>query len=336
MVWRGSHQRHTADWREQRGQALNPTPIRVARLWKPGDRYEVPHVPDRQLLEQQQFPPDSVQPPAGRDHWVSTSHPTGLDIRSRGLGNASLVLRQKGQTNVRKGACKKVSDLTLRIKASKLITRAAAARPACLHFPENHNRHPPGQTRPARTGGDPHTAGVWRHPAPAPKPALNAAADAPEAQRDSLCGGGPARGRGQRSAIRCQTRAAHPEHGKARVTKPCAAEPFPVRARADRLSEPLQPVEIDMIVGKDREGFFTNGLTLGAKKCSVIRDSLYVDGDCTMDIRTKSQGGEPTYNVAVGRAGRVLVFVMGKEGVHGGGLNKKAYSMAKYLRDSGF
>lgn len=59
-----------------------------------------------------------------------------------------------------------------------------------------------------------------------------------------------------------------------------------------------------MIVGKDREGFFTNGLTLGAKKCSVIRDSLYVDGDCTMDIRTKSQGGEPTYNVAVGRAGR--------------------------------
>ncbi|XP_017589906.1 PREDICTED: profilin-2 [Corvus brachyrhynchos] len=97
-----------------------------------------------------------------------------------------------------------------------------------------------------------------------------------------------------------------------------------------------QPGEIDMIVGKDREGFFTNGLTLGAKKCSVIRDSLYVDGDCTMDIRTKSQGGEPTYNVAVGRAGRVLVFVMGKEGVHGGGLNKKAYSMAKYLRDSGF
>ncbi|XP_057277841.1 profilin-2 isoform X1 [Pezoporus wallicus] len=108
------------------------------------------------------------------------------------------------------------------------------------------------------------------------------------------------------------------------------------RSRFGSWSGAGPPVEIDMIVGKDREGFFTNGLTLGAKKCSVIRDSLYVDGDCTMDIRTKSQGGEPTYNVAVGRAGRVLVFVMGKEGVHGGGLNKKAYSMAKYLRDSGF
>ncbi|XP_067085945.1 profilin-2-like isoform X1 [Osmerus mordax] len=94
--------------------------------------------------------------------------------------------------------------------------------------------------------------------------------------------------------------------------------------------------EIDILIGKDREGFFTGGLTLGQKKCSVIRDSLHVEGDWTMDIRTKSQGGEPTYNISVGKAGKVLVLVMGKEGVHGGGLNKKAYSMAKYLRDSGF
>ncbi|XP_030289893.1 profilin-2 isoform X2 [Sparus aurata] len=98
----------------------------------------------------------------------------------------------------------------------------------------------------------------------------------------------------------------------------------------------ITPEEIDVLTGKDREGFFTNGLTLGSKKCSVIRDSLLIDGDWTMDIRTKSQGGEPTYNITVGRAGKVLVLVMGKEGVHGGGLNKKAYSMAKYLRDSGF
>ncbi|XP_033507154.1 profilin-2-like isoform X1 [Epinephelus lanceolatus] len=94
--------------------------------------------------------------------------------------------------------------------------------------------------------------------------------------------------------------------------------------------------EIDVLIGKDRETFYTNGLTLGSKKCSVLRDSLHDDGDWTMDIRTKSSGGEPTYNVSVGRAGKVLVLVMGKEGVHGGGLNKKAYSMAKYLRDSGF
>lgn len=94
--------------------------------------------------------------------------------------------------------------------------------------------------------------------------------------------------------------------------------------------------EIDVLIGKDRETFYTSGLTLGAKKCSVLRDSLQDDGDWTMDIRTKSQGGEPTYNISVGKAGKVLVLVMGKEGVHGGGLNKKAYAMAKYLRDSGF
>ncbi len=59
-----------------------------------------------------------------------------------------------------------------------------------------------------------------------------------------------------------------------------------------------------MVVGKDREGFFTSGLTLGSKKCSVIRDSLATDGDWTMDIRTKSQGGEPTYNISVGKAAK--------------------------------
>lgn len=31
-----------------------------------------------------------------------------------------------------------------------------------------------------------------------------------------------------------------------------------------------------------------------------------------------------------------LVFVMGKEGVHGGQLNKKAFHMAEYLRKSGY
>ncbi|KAM6921447.1 profilin-2 isoform 1-T1 [Xenentodon cancila] len=98
----------------------------------------------------------------------------------------------------------------------------------------------------------------------------------------------------------------------------------------------ITPDQIDVLVGKDREGFFTSGLTLGSKKCSVIRDSLHVENDFTMDIRTKSQGGEPTYNVSVGKAGKALVIVMGKEGVHGGKLNKKAFEMADYLRKAGY
>ncbi|XP_051874365.1 profilin-2-like isoform X2 [Pristis pectinata] len=98
----------------------------------------------------------------------------------------------------------------------------------------------------------------------------------------------------------------------------------------------VTPPEIDVLVGKDRQSFFTNGLVLGGRKCSVIRDSLFVDGDCTMDIRTKSQAGEPTYNVSVGRAGKTLVVVMGKKSVHGGVVNKKTFTMATYLRNSGY
>ncbi|XP_068604625.1 profilin-2-like [Brachionichthys hirsutus] len=94
--------------------------------------------------------------------------------------------------------------------------------------------------------------------------------------------------------------------------------------------------EIDVLIGKDRESFHTGGLTLGTKKCSVLRDCIHEDGDWTMDVRTKSQVGDPTCNISVGRAGKVLVLVMGKEGIHGGILNKKAHTMAKYLRDSGY
>lgn len=48
----------------------------------------------------------------------------------------------------------------------------------------------------------------------------------------------------------------------------------------------------------------TGGLALGEKKCSIIRDSLDMEGDWTMDIRTKSTDGQPTFNVSVGKAGK--------------------------------
>uniref|UniRef100_A0A3Q2YUJ8 Profilin n=1 Tax=Hippocampus comes TaxID=109280 RepID=A0A3Q2YUJ8_HIPCM len=53
----------------------------------------------------------------------------------------------------------------------------------------------------------------------------------------------------------------------------------------------ITPAEIDVMVAKERDSFFTQGLTLGNKKCSVLRDSLNVDGDWTMDFRTKNQDG---------------------------------------------
>lgn len=64
----------------------------------------------------------------------------------------------------------------------------------------------------------------------------------------------------------------------------------------------LQPQEIDVLIGKDRETFYTSGLSLGPMKCSVLRDNLNIDQDWTMHLRTKSQGGEPTHNISVGKA----------------------------------
>nr|XP_049574788.1 profilin-2-like [Syngnathus scovelli] len=98
----------------------------------------------------------------------------------------------------------------------------------------------------------------------------------------------------------------------------------------------ITAAEIDAMVAKERDAFFTQGLTLGNKKCSVLRDSLNVDGDWTMDFRTKNSDGGPTYNISVARTDKVLVLLMGKASIHGGVLNKQAYGMADYLRRSGY
>uniref|UniRef100_A0A2K5PBA8 Profilin n=1 Tax=Cebus imitator TaxID=2715852 RepID=A0A2K5PBA8_CEBIM len=92
--------------------------------------------------------------------------------------------------------------------------------------------------------------------------------------------------------------------------------------------------EVGILVGKDRSSFYVNGLTLGGQKCSIIWDSLLQDGEFSMDLHTKSTGGAPTFNVTVTvtKTDKTLVLLMGKEGVHGGLINKKCYEMASYLR----
>ncbi|XP_025036206.2 profilin-1 [Pelodiscus sinensis] len=97
----------------------------------------------------------------------------------------------------------------------------------------------------------------------------------------------------------------------------------------------ITPAEVNVLVAKDRSSLFVNGLTLGGQKCSVLRDSLHVEGEFTMDLRTKSlDGTSPTYNIAVCMTNKTIVLVMGKEGVHGGGVNKKCFEMASHLRRS--
>nr|XP_058160711.1 profilin-1-like [Dasypus novemcinctus] len=93
----------------------------------------------------------------------------------------------------------------------------------------------------------------------------------------------------------------------------------------------IMPAEVGVLVGKDQSSFFVNGMTLGGQKCSVIRDSLLQNGEFTMDLHTKSTSGAPTFNLTVTITAKMLVQLMGKEGVHSSLINKKCYEMAFYL-----
>ncbi|XP_032869522.1 profilin-3-like [Amblyraja radiata] len=95
----------------------------------------------------------------------------------------------------------------------------------------------------------------------------------------------------------------------------------------------ISPQEVSTLMGQDRKTFLQTGITIGGKKCSVIRDNLLVNNDEVMDVRMK--GGQ-CKSICIGKTIKTMVFVMGKRGVHGGVLNKKVHEMASYLKQKGF
>ncbi|XP_032835028.1 profilin-2-like [Petromyzon marinus] len=109
-----------------------------------------------------------------------------------------------------------------------------------------------------------------------------------------------------------------------------------VWASHGKLLANITAAELDVILGKDRQKFFINGLTLGGAKCSVLRDQLNLADDWTMDLKTKSAAGEPTLNISIASASKALVVAVGKDGVHGGEINTEAFKVARYLRDNGY
>ncbi|GCB61283.1 hypothetical protein scyTo_0012888 [Scyliorhinus torazame] len=107
-------------------------------------------------------------------------------------------------------------------------------------------------------------------------------------------------------------------------------------AKREGLFERMSPREIKTIMSGDRKTFFVKGLTIGGLKCFVIRDNFHLDGDHTMDIRTKRwDGTHPCHSIAIAKSNKVFIMIMGKRGVHGGTLNKKAFQMVNYIRKSG-
>ncbi|NXE21913.1 PROF3 protein, partial [Ardeotis kori] len=86
----------------------------------------------------------------------------------------------------------------------------------------------------------------------------------------------------------------------------------------------ISPQEVASIAGQDRNMLLLTGITVAGKRCCVIRDNLLVDEDNLMDVRSKH--GDRT-SICIGKTARDLIFLMGKEGVHGGVLNQKVYDM---------
>uniref|UniRef100_A0A8C2T399 Profilin n=1 Tax=Coturnix japonica TaxID=93934 RepID=A0A8C2T399_COTJA len=90
----------------------------------------------------------------------------------------------------------------------------------------------------------------------------------------------------------------------------------------------VSPHEVNLITGQDRETFLMTGITIAGKKCSVIRDSLLVEGDNVMDIIRK---GSDSRSICVGWTPKALIFLMGNRGVRGGVLNMKICDMIASL-----
>ncbi|XP_059809203.1 profilin-3-like [Hypanus sabinus] len=95
----------------------------------------------------------------------------------------------------------------------------------------------------------------------------------------------------------------------------------------------ISPQEVSTLIGKDRKTFLQTGITIGGKKCSIIRDNLLVNNDEVMDVRMKGGQGK---SICIGKTNKIMVFIMGKRGVHGGLLNKKVHEMDNYLKEKGF
>lgn len=90
----------------------------------------------------------------------------------------------------------------------------------------------------------------------------------------------------------------------------------------------ISPLEVGIIAGQDRKGFLQTGITIAGKQFCVIRDNLLDPNDSVMDLRSKDKDNQ---SICIGISPNVLIFMMGKEGVHGSFLNIRMYNVIKAL-----
>ncbi|XP_062904808.1 profilin-1-like [Mobula hypostoma] len=111
-------------------------------------------------------------------------------------------------------------------------------------------------------------------------------------------------------------------------------EPFSVWAsHAGGNLSGVQAKQIDALMSSDVSSLYTNGVTLGSKKYTVIRHALQDSG--FVDLKVKSANEEEKRALAVARTKQALILL---EGSHVQGscsrVNIKASQLAEYLKSS--
>uniref|UniRef100_A0A0N8ESH9 Profilin n=1 Tax=Heterocephalus glaber TaxID=10181 RepID=A0A0N8ESH9_HETGA len=99
-------------------------------------------------------------------------------------------------------------------------------------------------------------------------------------------------------------------------------------SRPGGLLAAISPQEVGVLTGADRHTFLQTGLCLAGCSCCVIRDNLLAEGDGVLDAHTK---GLDRRAFCVGHTPRLLLVFMGRQGVHGGMLNKKMHELTRRL-----
>ncbi|XP_072113541.1 profilin-3-like [Mobula birostris] len=102
--------------------------------------------------------------------------------------------------------------------------------------------------------------------------------------------------------------------------------------RSDGVLGQITAQEVEVIIDKDRKSILQNGITIGGKKYSIIRDNMLLEKDPSMDVRTLDDEGK---SLCIGKSSKALMFLMGQKGVHGGVINKKLHDMVDFLNRTG-
>ncbi|XP_072905122.1 profilin-1-like [Hemitrygon akajei] len=97
----------------------------------------------------------------------------------------------------------------------------------------------------------------------------------------------------------------------------------------------IQQEQVKALLADDTTSVFTHGLTLGTKKCAVIRSDLCHTGYA--DLKVKSTCDDEKHCIAVAKTHKAIIILEGSSGPSSGGkVNMKTFKLAEYLKETGF